>query len=161
MIFEEGEKVYSIWAKDSRIQLCNSLYLLYTLTLWLIYINLKINYMEDVMDRDARNILAAFLLGGVIGAAVALLYAPKSGRETREDISRAAGKIKKGTIDLADDIIESVHDFAEDVKDKATDVINRGKELSESARKEIIKTLEHGQKAIEKQRKRIIDAIGL
>ncbi|MFH1025667.1 MAG: YtxH domain-containing protein, partial [Nitrospirota bacterium] len=36
------------------------------------------------MDDDYKKIAGAFLLGGVIGAVVALLYAPKSGRETRK-----------------------------------------------------------------------------
>jgi len=113
------------------------------------------------MDKDATRIMGAFLLGGFIGAAIALLYAPKSGRETRKDISKVAKRAKRGTVDLAEDIAESVSDFTSDMKDKAADIIDRGKELSEGARKEILSTLEHGQKAIEKQRKRIIDALGL
>ena len=46
------------------------------------------------MARDdgagAGNILLAFLLGAVSGAAVALLYAPASGRETREFLGEKA-----------------------------------------------------------------------
>jgi gas vesicle protein len=33
---------------------------------------------------DSGNVLLAFLLGAISGAAVALLYAPASGRQTRE-----------------------------------------------------------------------------
>jgi gas vesicle protein len=117
--------------------------------------------MEDFMNKDATRVMGAFLLGGLIGASVALLYAPKSGRETRKDISKAARRIKRDTVDLAEDIAESVSDFTGDMKDKAADIIERGKELSESARKEILATLEHGQKVIEKQRKRISEALGL
>lgn len=113
------------------------------------------------MEDDYKKIAGAFLLGGVIGAAVALLYAPKSGRETRKDISKAARRVKKETVDLAEETIESINDFAGDVKDRVSDIIERGIELSETAKKEIIKNLEHGQKVIEKQRKRIIDALGL
>ncbi|MEW6162390.1 MAG: YtxH domain-containing protein [Nitrospirota bacterium] len=113
------------------------------------------------MNKDATKIMGAFLLGGVIGAAVALLYAPKPGRETRKDISRTARRVKKGAIDLTEDIVESVNEFVGDVKDKATDIIERSKELSESAKKEIVMTFEHAQKVIEKQRKRITDALGL
>jgi gas vesicle protein len=113
------------------------------------------------MDKDATRITGAFLLGGLIGAAIALLYAPKSGRETRKDISKAAKRVKRGAVDLVEDVTDSVSDFTSDMKDKAADIIDRGKELSEGARKEILATLEHGQKVIEKQRKRIIDALGL
>jgi gas vesicle protein len=117
--------------------------------------------MEDTMNKDATRIMGAFLMGGLIGAAIALLYAPKSGRETRKDISKAAKRAKKGAVDLVEDITESVSDFTSDMKDKAADIIDRGKELSDNARKDILATLEQGQKVIEKQRKRIIDALGL
>jgi gas vesicle protein len=112
------------------------------------------------MSDDYRKIAGAFLIGGFIGAAVALLYAPKSGRETRKDIARTAKKVKKETVHLVEDAIDSINDFAGDVKDKVSDIIDQGKDLSESAKKEILKNLEDGQKIIEKQKKRIIDALG-
>jgi len=113
------------------------------------------------MDKDATRLMGAFLLGGLIGATVALLYAPKSGRETRKDITKAAKRVKRGAADLVEDITESVADFTSDMKDKANDIAERGRELSENARKEIVTTLDHGQKVLEKQRKRIADALGL
>lgn len=38
-------------------------------------------------NRKTQKIAAAFLFGAVIGGVIALLYAPKSGKETRKDIS--------------------------------------------------------------------------
>ena len=113
------------------------------------------------MSDDYRKIAGAFLIGGVIGAAVAILYAPQSGRQTRKDIARTARKVKKETVNLVEDAIDSINDFAGDVKEKVTDIIDQGRDLSDSAKKEILKNLENGQKAIEKQRKRIIDALGI
>lgn len=113
------------------------------------------------MDDDAKKIAGAFLVGGIIGAFVALLYAPKSGRETRKDISKAARRIQKDTVDLVDDTIHGINDFASDMKDKVTDIIERGVEVTDHAKKEIIKNFEHGQKVIEKQKKRIIEYFGV
>jgi gas vesicle protein len=113
------------------------------------------------MEDDYKKIAGAFLLGGIIGAAIALLYAPKSGRETRRDIARTAKRVKKETADLIEDTVEGIQDFAGDIKERVTHIIDRGVELSEDAKKEILKSLEHGQKAIEKQRKRITEALGL
>jgi len=39
---------------------------------------------------DACRIMAAALLGGIVGAVVALLLAPKPGRELRDDLRRGA-----------------------------------------------------------------------
>jgi gas vesicle protein len=116
---------------------------------------------EMNMDDDYKKIAGAFLVGGVVGAAFALLYAPKSGRETRKDIARTARKIKKETVHVVEDAVDSIHDFADDVKDKVSEVIEKGKDLSDGAKREILKNLEQGQKSLEKQRKRVIDALGL
>jgi gas vesicle protein len=116
---------------------------------------------EMHMENDYRKIAGAFLVGGLIGAAVALLYAPQSGRETRKDIAKTGRRIKKETVHLVEDAVDSINDFAGEVKDKVTDVIERGKDLSEGAKKEIIRNLEHGQKVIEKQKKRIVEALGI
>ena len=75
------------------------------------------------MNKNTTKIAGAFLLGGLIGASVALLYAPKSGRETREDISKTAKRIKNKSVDLAEEIIEGVNDLTNNVKDN----INREK----------------------------------
>jgi len=111
-------------------------------------------------DNDTR-VAAAFLVGGLIGAGIALLYAPKSGRETRKDIAKAARKVKKEAVEIVEDTIESVNEFVSDVKDKAGDIIERGVELSDGAKKELVRSLEHGQKIIEKQKKRIVEGLGL
>ncbi|MBE0425990.1 MAG: YtxH domain-containing protein [Nitrospirae bacterium] len=113
------------------------------------------------MEDDYKKIGVAFLLGGLIGAAIALLYAPKSGRETRKDIAKTARRVKSETSDLIEDTVEGIQDFAGDIKDKVTHIIERGVELSDNAKNEILKSLEHGQKAIEKQRKRITESLGL
>ncbi len=113
------------------------------------------------MNDDTKTIAGAFLLGGLIGAGIALLYAPKSGRETRRDISKTAKRIKRDAVELVEDTIQTVDEFVGDVKERASDIIERGIEISDVAKKEVVKSLEYGQKIIEKQRKRIIEGLGL
>lgn len=112
------------------------------------------------MNEDSKRIIGAFLIGGMIGAVAALLYAPKSGRETRRDISKAARRVKKDTIELVEDTIDGLTEFVDDVKEKATDIIDRGVEISEGAKRDIIKAFEQGEKGLEKQKKRIAEALG-
>lgn len=111
--------------------------------------------------REEVRIAGAFIIGGLVGAAIALLYAPKSGRETRRDISKAVGKVRKEAVEIIDDTIDSINRFAKEVKERAEDIIEKGADLSESATKEIIETLEEGQKTLDRQRKRIMKALGL
>ncbi len=113
------------------------------------------------MNEDSAKLAGAFLLGGLIGATIALLYAPKSGQQTRRDIAKTSRRLKEDAVDLVDDTLERVNDFADEVKDRVTDIIDTGIDLSESAKKEIIRTFDQGQKVIERQKNRIIDALGM
>ncbi len=54
----------------------------------------------------APVILLAFLLGGVVGAGLALLLAPLSGAETRKRI----GDVAKGVKEKAEGAIEDIRD---------------------------------------------------
>jgi len=42
------------------------------------------------MSENNRDLLLGLFIGGLIGAAFGILFAPKSGRETRQDIVRKA-----------------------------------------------------------------------
>ena len=113
------------------------------------------------MEDNSTNIGGAILIGGMIGAAIALLFAPNSGRETRKAIARAAHRGKNSTVDLIEDTIDEVNGFADDLREKATDIIDEGVELSDKAKQEIATTLEQGQRAIAKQRQKLAEALGL
>ena len=66
---------------------------------------------------DNRNdSLFAFLLGAVVGAAIGLLYAPKTGKETRAHLKR-----------LGEDFVDSAEDFGEEVKIKGKKLFAEGK----------------------------------
>jgi gas vesicle protein len=76
---------------------------------------------EDNMD---RNGLASFLLGLGVGVGIGMLFAPKSGHETRELIKNKAGE---GTGYLKQRSSELKHSAAEWVE-KGKDALGRGKE---------------------------------
>ena len=54
-----------------------------------------------------RNGFGAFLLGGAIGAGIALLYAPRSGQETREMLVDEGERVAERALSSIQDAQES------------------------------------------------------
>jgi gas vesicle protein len=86
------------------------------------------------MARDegagAGTVLLAFILGAVSGAAVALLYAPAAGSETREFLG---DKAREGR-DRAAAAAEKGREFLNQGRDTLTSAIERGREAYQQAR---------------------------
>jgi len=81
------------------------------------------------MSRDDGNGFLWFLTGLGIGAAIGVLYAPKSGRETREMILQ---KAEEGR-DLAKESAQKAREQAGQFVSKGKDVLNQQKEQFRSA----------------------------
>lgn len=61
------------------------------------------------MSRDSMNgFFSGLMMGAVIGAAFALLYAPQSGSETRQLVKEKALEVKEKAAKAAGKIKESV-----------------------------------------------------
>jgi len=79
---------------------------------------------EAIVRREDQTIstLAWFLTGAAIGATVAILYAPKSGKETRKYL---ADKAEAGR--------EAVESAGEEIAEAGRDMFERGRRLVEDA----------------------------
>jgi gas vesicle protein len=66
--------------------------------------------------------LMYFLIGGGIGATVALLFAPKSGAELRQDIGEVSRRGYDGTVELAGKLKDQSNQLYSTIKDKADNV---------------------------------------
>jgi gas vesicle protein len=71
-----------------------------------------------------NGIFLSFLLGGAIGGAVALLYAPQKGKHLRKDISRKANNIIKDGRKMTHDSWNGAKEKAENLIESANDVLN-------------------------------------
>jgi gas vesicle protein len=113
-------------------------------------------------DRNTTIKVGALMLvaGGIIGAGVALLFAPQSGKATRKDITRYARKARRRAEDMVDDFSDSISKMVDAVGEKSADILDRGADLAYDAKKEIMKTIEHGQEKLEKQRIRLARFFG-
>jgi gas vesicle protein len=81
-------------------------------------------------DGGAGNILLAFILGAVSGAAVALLYAPTSGRETRELLGERAREGRE----TAGEAARKGRQVIAQGRETLTTAIERGREAYQQAR---------------------------
>lgn len=70
--------------------------------------------MEYEQNEQVFNFLSGLLLGAAVGASIALLTAPSSGRRTRRKIRRAAGDLRLGAEDRWDDLADEVRARMED-----------------------------------------------
>jgi gas vesicle protein len=73
--------------------------------------------MNDERNDALFNFLAGLFLGAAVGATVALLMAPQSGKRTRKRIGRTATGIRKNYGDRWDEL-------ADDVKVRVDDAIS-------------------------------------
>lgn len=100
--------------------------------------------MSEDRGFSAGNVILAFVLGGIVGAGIALLTAPQSGKETRE-------KIKE----FADDTRKKANEYAGQVKDKVTHAVESGKHYVEEKKSLISSAIEAGKDAYDKEKERL------
>jgi gas vesicle protein len=84
--------------------------------------------------------LLSFLLGGVVGAGLALLLAPQSGSETRRKIR-----------ELADDVKEHTAGYMDEARSKVTGSLEKGKGLYEEQKSAIAAAFDAGRDAYDKE----------
>ncbi|MBI4477122.1 MAG: YtxH domain-containing protein, partial [Acidobacteria bacterium] len=81
-------------------------------------------------DNGASAVLTAFILGAFAGAAVALLFAPAPGKQTRELLSE---KAREGR-DRANELAGQAREILERQKQHVGQAIERGREAYRDAR---------------------------
>ncbi|MDX1396697.1 MAG: YtxH domain-containing protein [Gemmatimonadota bacterium] len=99
--------------------------------------------------------ITAFFLGAFVGAATALLLAPKSGRETQQELREGARRLREGAeerfTDLRKDVeegyekargeieerVDSARDNIRDRRHRAEEALKAGKDAAKRARSDL------------------------
>jgi gas vesicle protein len=111
------------------------------------------------MATDNQQAFGWFLAGLGIGALVGILYAPKSGRETREDIITTA---KDGTEYVrvrAREVADQAGTVAERGKAQAAQYAQRGKEVVERGRAQWEDFVDRGKGFVNDQSAKVAAAV--
>jgi len=93
---------------------------------------------------NSKNVAVAFLVGGAIGAGLALLFAPASGNETRR-------KIKEGFEDAGD----WAKDRYQDARYKVAEGSDKVKSFVSDRRDDLHSAFEAGREAYQKGKERL------
>ena len=76
--------------------------------------------------------LFSFILGVTAGVALGILFAPKSGEETREDIKETIDNLKYKVDDLYHKGVLKTTELYENGKEKTNDFLDKRRKKSES-----------------------------
>lgn len=87
------------------------------------------------MDRDTFSKAGIFLGGLAIGSLVGILFAPSSGKETRDKIKEGYKSLEEKTKEKMDEIKAVTKSQLDKIKDAATDAIHRGKDAFHKEKK--------------------------
>ena len=83
-------------------------------------------------SEDNGTKLVWFLTGAAVGAAIALLYAPQAGHQTRKFIRKKADEGREVISDTGKEIVDRGRDYYEKgrkIAEDAGDLIERGRKL--------------------------------
>jgi len=109
-------------------------------------------------DNRAQG-LAWFLAGIGIGALVGILYAPKSGRETREDIAQGAREGTEYLRTKSKQAARKVGTLVDKSKEQLGDYVDRGREVVDRGRAQWEEFVERGKSLVGDQTTRVAAAV--
>jgi gas vesicle protein len=102
---------------------------------------------EDRYEGSSNNLLY-FLLGGLAGATVALLYAPRSGRETREMLGEKLREGAERGRELRDELVTR----SRELFDEAGEYVEKQKESLERRRERLAAAIDAGRQVYREEK---------
>jgi gas vesicle protein len=83
-------------------------------------------------ETNIVSILSAFLIGGMLGAGVALLVAPRSGQKTRAMLRDKGNELKNKAVESVEETrsraSQAIEDLTQQTREKAATLTQRGKD---------------------------------
>jgi gas vesicle protein len=107
-----------------------------------------------VVERDGGGGVGSFLLGALLGAGVALLFAPRSGEEMQQEIKERALKFRDAAEDRVKDAQRQIEERMDQARtelmvrvDAVRDAVDSGRDAAREARGELEEKLERSKAA--------------
>jgi len=104
-----------------------------------------------IIEREEGSV-GSFLLGIAVGAGVALLFAPRSGDETRADIRRRAIEARDAARDATLDVVDSAIGAVDDARRVVEDRIDAVRSAVDVKRQQVTRAVDAGRAAAQEAR---------
>ena len=105
--------------------------------------------MSDNSSGEFGAFFSGILIGGLVGAATALLLAPQSGEETRKQLSKSVGDIRDTAQDSLEDARERAEATIADARRRAERIVEEARERAETIANEAKTHIETAEKGLE------------
>src|SRR5215211_2960322 len=109
------------------------------------------DYRRDSGDNVSTR-LTYLLIGGGIGAILALLFAPKSGTELRGDIADVTRKGIDRSREAASYVGSKAGDYYETVRGKAGELVGGARDAASQKRGQVSAAIEAGRRAYDEEK---------
>ncbi|HKY96494.1 MAG TPA: YtxH domain-containing protein [Gemmatimonadaceae bacterium] len=116
-------------------------------------------YMTDYDDDEPYVIIersepgvGTFVTGLLIGAGVALLFAPRTGEETRRQLQQRARRMTDQAQDLVSDVRESVTQTIQSAKESVEERIDSTRQAVDFKRRQVSQAVDAGRAAAQQAR---------
>jgi gas vesicle protein len=108
---------------------------------------------QESQPARAGNFFTGLLIGGLAGAATMLLFAPQSGKATRQKIQQKTMELRDQTMATVEGTVGQIRGKTEqiksDVRDKAYELKQQGQEVLVEQLGRVSEAAEKGKKALQ------------
>jgi len=101
------------------------------------------------------NVIVSFAAGAGIGAAIALLYAPRSGKHTRARLRNSAVRAAHRVEEVRDDVRAHMSEWVDETSEMIASNIAAGKDKAVDAKERVLQVLEETRERMEEGKERI------
>ena len=96
--------------------------------------------------------IGPFLAGLAVGAGIALLFAPRTGEETRRDIERRARKVGNQAQDFMTEVTDSVGEKLQEAKQSVENRVDSARNAVDLKRRQVTNAVDAGRAAAQQAR---------
>lgn len=107
-----------------------------------------------VIEKRSAGI-GSFLLGTLVGAGIALLFAPRSGEETREELRVGATRLRRQAEDTVRNVQGAVYDSLDRARSNVNERIDAARDAFEAGRQAARETRVEVEERVREARERV------